>query len=187
MYKISFIALATITAIILIWLSFYIPNRNTEYALLKADYDSLLVAKQEKITIIDTVFSEKIVLKKEFIPVHTFDTLYKEKMYIANWYHEQHSDTNLMIDFSILTFGEMKHFDFKYEVYKKTEIINNIVYKHIEMPQRSVYLNGAVSSDLSVLSFNLSYHTKKNISFNTGLLLHQNNPYWMIGVGWRIY
>lgn len=182
-------------AIILSGLGFYlfsiIPNGkrlHNELAELQSDYDSLLLAKQKTIVRYDTIIDTLI--QKEFIPDTTFDTIYMEKEYKANWYHKTMADTNISIDYSILTFGELKHFGLSYELTNKTTEVNNIVYidRPVEVevwyPKRTLTLYNSFSSDLSVLQFGLMYTTKKNISFNTSYLRTSDSQYINIGIGY---
>lgn len=182
-------------AIILSGLGFYflsiIPNGkkiHNELTELQSDYDSLLLAKQETIVRYDTI--RDTLVQREYIPDTTFDTIYMEKEYKANWYHETMADTNISIDYSILTFGELKHFGLSYELTNKTTEVNNIVYidRPVEVevwyPKRTLTLYNSFSSDLSVLQLGLMYTTKKNISFNTSYLRTSDGQYINIGIGY---
>lgn len=182
-------------AIILSGLGFYffsvIPNGkrlHNELTELQSDYDSLLLAKQKTTVRYDTIIDTLI--QKEFIPDTTFDTIYLDKEYKANWYHKTMADTNISIDYSILTFGELKHFDLTYELTNKTTEVNNIVYidRPVEVkvwyPKRTLTLYNSFSSDLSVLQFGLMYTTKKNISFNTSYLRTSDGQFINIGIGY---
>jgi len=182
-------------AIILSGLGFYffsvMPNGkrlHNELAELQSDYDSLLLAKQKITVRYDTIIDTLI--QKEFIPDTTFDTIYLDKEYKANWYHETMADTNISIDYSILTFGELKYFDLTYKLTNKTTEVNNIVYidRPVEVkvwyPKRTLTLYNSFSSDLSALQFGLMYTTKKNISFNTSYLRTSDGQFINIGIGY---
>lgn len=165
------------------------PQQKKEIEKWKTKYTELLNSKQDTVTKYDTVTSERIVIRNKFIPVKTVDTVYMHNTVSSNWYFEQHKDSLIHADFSIVVFGELRHFDFQYTVFPKTEYITSVVYRdRIEFqPERALYLNGAISSDLSLFNFNLSYHTKKKISFSTGLLLDGESYFWMLGIGYRIF
>lgn len=183
--------LAGVIIILLFFLFIKLPEKKKEVSYWQEMYVELLDSKQDTIKIRDTIESERIVLKDRFLPIKSVDTVFITDTVTFNWYFEEYSDSLIQADFAIITHGFLKHFDFQYKIFKDTEYITSVVYrdviKTIEEQKRSMYVNGAISSDLSALSVNLSYHTKKNISFNTGLLLHRNNTFFMFGVGYKIF
>lgn len=153
-------------------------------------YDSLLLAKQDTIIRYDTIVDSFQVT--QFIPKYTFDTVYLDKTVEANWYIDSLIDTNVKIDYSILTFGVMKHFDLSYKLAKQDTTIYTIQYvdriKEVPTyyPKRSISIYNAFSSDLRVFQFGMVYTTKNRLSFSISHQFTSHGDYTLFGIGYGV-
>lgn len=179
-----------IIVILIGWFQFFEkPKVVSAYNDLRGLYDSLVVAKTNIDTIYDTIISERIVLKKEFVPVVSYDTVYLDKQYVANWYHETHSDSLVEIDFSILTFGEMKGFDYEYKLFRPTIHKNTITYvdRYVRVPERRVFVHGQFDSRLSMFGMGVTFVNKRDLMLSVGHFSFDQKTFVVFGAGVRVY
>ncbi len=185
-------------SIILTLLGFYVfstlpeinqlRQKNTELA---DNYDSLYNAKQRIDTIRDSIFNVKYI--RTPIPVKVYDTIWEEKKYEANWYFDSIADENVEIQWEILSFGSVRHFGINYNVFKTTIIKENVVFKDrivetpIWYPKRHLYLNGEIGSNLSYYGVDMTYHTRKQLSFKLGYRNWAGEGIYVAGVGLKIF
>jgi hypothetical protein len=175
----------------------------------RVKYDSLVRAKQRidtfYITKRDTVYLTKL---KPFI---TFDTIYLDTLYKANYYNGSVGDSSVTINYKALTFGTLQNLEIAYKYKEQTIVKENILYvdKPINVPfwepKRHLYVWGDAGiyvpyfiADPSQIVANTpqntffwgvstTYLTKQNYAFKAGYHRNGKDKIYSVGIGIKIF
>lgn len=181
--------------IVFLMLGWYVvidsPRTVKEYTLLSNKYDSILSAKIQIDTVVDTIY--KKITKEKPVPYKVTDTIWEDNPTQAYWYFDTIRDTIVEVRTAILSFGPVVHYDIEWLIERPTIVKNTISYvdreviRDVWFPKRHLYLGANLGSDITYYSFDATYLTKKQLGFKLSYVNWGGDNIWTGGVVIKIF